>query len=79
MLDTVRKAGGKLGVNGVLMVWYICSRSQYVAVDTYEVEVYLIDVIQEQVFHSKMNFLDTGRAISTVFDQFFAAYGIAGK
>ena len=76
MLETVRKAGGNLGVNGVLMVWYICSRSQYIPVDTYEVEAYLIDVKQDQVFHSKTNFLDAGRAISGVFDQFFAAYGV---
>ena len=78
VLETVRKAGGNLGVNGVLMVWFICSRSQNVAVDRYEVEVYLIDVNQDRVFHSKMNFLDAGRAIPGVFDQFYAAYGIAG-
>jgi hypothetical protein len=78
MLETVRKAGSDLGVNGVLMVWYICSRNQNVAVDTYEVEVYLIDVNRDQAFHSKMNFLDAGRAISTVFDQFLTAYGFAG-
>ncbi len=76
MLDIVRKVGRKLGVNGVLMAWYKCSRSQYVSEDTYEVEVYLIDVNRDQVFHAKENFLDVDHAISSVFDQFFAAYGI---
>lgn len=75
-LDAVRKAGRDLGVNGVLMIWYKCSQSQYVATDTYEVEAYLIDVNRDDVFHSKKGFLDTDRAISDVFDRFFAAYNI---
>lgn len=75
-LGIVRKAGRELGVNGVLMAWFKCSRSQYASADTYEVEVYLIDVDRDQVFHAKENFLDADRAISRVFDQFFAAYGI---
>ena len=75
-LDIVRDAGRELGVNGVLMAWYKCSRSQYVSADTYEVEVYLIDVNRDQVFHAKEKFLDAGRATSKVFEQFFSAYGI---
>jgi tetratricopeptide (TPR) repeat protein len=76
MIDTVRKAGRNLGVNGVLMVWFKCSQSQYVPVDTYQVEVYLIDVDRDSVYRAKEYFLDTKRAVNTVFDQFFAAYGI---
>jgi tetratricopeptide (TPR) repeat protein len=77
MLDIVRKVGRKLGVNGVLMAWYKCSRSQYMSEDTYEVEVYLIDVNRNQVFHAKEKFLDAKRAVSSVFGEFFAAYGVA--
>lgn len=75
LMDMVRKAGRDLGVNGVLMVWYECSQSQYVPVDTYKVEVYLIDVDGDRIFHAKEAFLDTRRAIAQVFNQFFTAYG----
>ncbi len=75
-LDTVRKAGRALGVNGVLMAWYKCSMSQHVSADTYEVDVYLVDVVQDRVFHVKENFLDAKRAVSKVFEQFYSAYGV---
>jgi len=75
-LDIVREAGRRLGVNGVLMTWYKCSHSQHVLADTYEVEVFLIDVNRDQVYRAKERFLDADRAISNVFDRFFAAYDI---
>jgi tetratricopeptide (TPR) repeat protein len=73
-LDIVRKAGRELGVNGVLMAWYKCSQSQHVSADTYEVELYLIDINSDQVFHAKERLLDAKRAVSTVFEQFFTTY-----
>ena len=75
-LDAVREAGRRLGVNGVLMVWYKCSHIQQVPVDRYEVEVYLIEVDGDRAFQAKEGFLDADRAISNVFGQFFAAHGI---
>jgi hypothetical protein len=72
----VREAGRRLGVNGVLMVWYKCSHTQQVPADRYEVEVYLIDVDGDRAFQAKEGFLDADRAISEVFGQFFAAHGI---
>ena len=77
VLETVREAGRNLGVNGVFMAWYKCSHSQHVPADTYEVDVYLIDVDQDRIFHSRRRFLDVHRAVSDVFDEFFAAHGVS--
>lgn len=76
MVDMVREAGRKLGVNGVFMAWYKCSHSQYVPADSYEVDVYLVDVGEDQVFHSRRKFLDVDRAVSDVFDGFFSNRGL---
>ena len=67
------------GVNGVLMVWYKCSHIQQLPADKYEVEVYLIEVAGDRVVRSKEGFLDADRAISNVFDQFFAASRITSS
>jgi tetratricopeptide (TPR) repeat protein len=75
ILETVREAGRKIGANGVFMAWYKCSRNEGHSVDTYEVDVYIVDTAQDRVFHAREKFLDVHRAISDVFDQFYAAHG----
>ena len=58
-----------------MMVWYQCNSNQYLAEDTYNVELYLIDVDGGSAYRNTGNILDSGRLTGELFDQFFAAHG----
>ena len=75
VMESVIAAGKRLGVDGALMVWYQCNSNQYLAEDTYNVELYLIDVDGGSAYRNTGNILDSGRLTGELFDQFFAAHG----
>jgi hypothetical protein len=47
--SAVSQGGRAVGASTVLMAWYFCSQSERMTADTYEVEVFVVDVESGQV------------------------------
>jgi len=75
VLEEVIAAGKRLGVEGVLMAWYRCNSNMHMTMDTYEVEVHLIDVERGEAYRAADNLLNAERLTNGLFDRFFAARG----
>ena len=63
-VEAVRRAARALDVDAAIMGFYHCASSQYVDEDTYEVEVFVVDVPSGEVHRAQQPLLDTRKAVA---------------